>query len=202
MAALGQLRSARQPVGNQLSRLSRRAKPTRSAQSSAPAASGRKSAPDAAIPPSGPRRPWFARRPAPRRFFRTASSVCADRRRPDCLGRVRAKAAVSSASSFRVVERLLRNRLLLERPQEIEIRHRREKKQVVGGGRDRVPPGRHLLVRNARLENGVREGELGRSRRESPAHRRPPHTFPSRLPTPSGWPRGSCHRCSAMARHG
>ena len=87
---------------------------------------------------------------------------------------VRAKAAVSSASCFGVVERLLRNGLLLERPQKIEIGHSHEEEQVVGGGRGRVLLGRHLLARDARLENGVRQGELGRhagNRRGTAAHR-------------------------------
>ena len=51
-----------------------------------------------------------------------------------------------------------------------------------------MPPGCHLLVGNARLENCVREGRTWPIRRELPEHRRPPHTFPSRLPTPNGWP--------------
>ena len=90
---------------------------------------------------------------------------------------------------FRVVERLLRNGLLLERPQEVEVGHGHEEQEVMGGGRGRVLPGGHLLAGDARLENRVRHGELGRHARESPARRRPPRTSPVRLPVPSGWPR-------------
>ena len=89
---------------------------------------------------------------------------------------------------FRVVERLLRNGLLLERPQEVEVSHGHEQQEVMGGGRGRVLPGRHLLACDARLENRIRHGELGRHARESPAHRRRPRTSPVRLPMPSGWP--------------
>ena len=73
-----------------------------------------------------------------------------------------------------VLDGLLRNRLLLEGPHEIEIRHRHEEKQVVGGGRDGVLPCRHLLIGDARLENRVREAELGGdagNRRSAAAHR-------------------------------
>ena len=75
---------------------------------------------------------------------------------------------------LRVVERLLRNGLLLECPQQIEVGHGREQEKVVRGGCGRVLPGRHLLVRDARLENRVRDGELGRyagDRRSTAAHR-------------------------------
>ena len=75
---------------------------------------------------------------------------------------------------FRVVERLLGNGLLLERPQEIEVSHGRVQEEVVGGGRGRLLPGGHLLAGDARLENRVRQGELGRhagNRRRTAADR-------------------------------
>ena len=64
--------------------------------------------------------------------------------------------------SLRVIERLPGDGLLLAGAEQIEVAHGDEQEQVVRGGRDRVLPGRHLLVRNAGLEDGVGHGELGR----------------------------------------
>ena len=59
-----------------------------------------------------------------------------------------------------VIERLLGNRLLLERPQEIEISHGDEEKRVVMLAGSGILPCGHLLVGNTGLENGVGDGEL------------------------------------------
>ena len=59
-------------------------------------------------------------------------------------------------------ERFLRNGLLLECPQQIEVRHGHKQQQVVRGRCGGLPPGRHLLVGDARLEDGIGQGKLGR----------------------------------------
>ncbi len=84
---------------------------------------------------------------------------------------------------FRVVERLACDGLLLERPQEVEVSHGHEQQEVMGGGRGRVLPGRYLLAGDARLENRVRQGELGRQ----PGNRR--RTAADRVHPQSGFQR-------------
>ena len=89
---------------------------------------------------------------------------------------------------LRMDERFLRNGLLLECPQQIEVRHGHKQQQVVRGRCGGLPPGRHLLVGDARLEDGIGQGKLGRQAGDG-RRLRPRRTCQIRLRPPNGSPR-------------
>ena len=107
-------------------------------------------------------------------FLRRASSVWARSASACEPCPLRENAAVNSASCSAWPSVSPAMACCWNDPQQVEVGHGHEQQQVMGGGRARVLPGCYLLACDARLENRVRQGELGRqpgNRRRTAAHR-------------------------------